>query len=296
MRTLVASPLLAAEPTLEPTALQAPTAPRRIVHRTRGRRHGPVVRLVSPSDLGQLIKPFVFLDAFEADGAHAPKFGIHPHSGIATFTVLLEGSFSYEDTSGKSGVLAPGGVEWMRAGSGVWHDGAAVGGGRMKGYQLWIALPAAWENAPAESQYLAPEELEEDGPVRVLLGRYGSAGSRIATPAPMNYLSVRLADGERWQYQPPEGHTVGWVAVHEGELHTSEVVQTGELAVFDAADGAIDFVAKGATAFVLGSAPKHPHDLVLGSYSVHTTAAALREGEAGIAAIGRRLRSEGRLG
>lgn len=270
--------------------------PRRIIHRTRGQRHGPIVRLVSPSDLGQLLKPFVFLDAFESDATHAPRFGIHPHSGIATFTYLLEGSFSYEDTSGKSGVLTPGGVEWMRAGSGVWHDGAAVGGGRLKGYQLWIALPEAWENAPAESQYLSADDLRDDGPVRVLLGRHGAAESPIVTPAPLNYLSVRLRDGERWQYQPPEGHTVGWVAVHQGELHTSEVVRNGELAVFEAWDGPMDFHAEGDTAFVLGSAPQHPHDLVLGRYSVHTSVAALRQGESGIAAIGRRLRSEGRLG
>lgn len=268
---------------------------RPIIERTRGRKGGPIVRLVSPSDLGQLIKPFVFLDSFEADASHAPAFGIHPHSGIATFTYLLEGSFSYQDTSGKSGVLAPGGVEWMRAGSGVWHDGQAVGDGRLKGYQLWIALPAAWENAPAESQYLGPEDLDRDGPVVVLLGRYGQATSRIATPAPINYLSVHLKDGERWQYQPPEGHTVGWVAVHQGVLHTSGVLQKGDLAVFENSDAAIDFDAEGDTAFILGSAPQHPHPLILGRYSVHTSAEALRLGEAGIATIGRELKRQGRL-
>jgi redox-sensitive bicupin YhaK (pirin superfamily) len=289
---------MSAEPSL--LARLAPARPetetRPILHRTRGRRHGPIVRLVSPSDLGQLLKPFVFLDAFEADAANAPSFGIHPHSGIATFTYLVEGSFSYEDTSGKSGVLTAGGVEWMRAGSGVWHDGAPVGGGRMKGYQLWIALPASAENAPAESEYLSADQLEDDGPARVLLGAYGSARSRIATPAPINYLSVRLRDGERWRYEPPAGHTVGWVAVHQGVAHTAEVLMKGDLAVFEDTDGPVDFVAEGDTAFVLGSAPPHPHDLVLGRYSVHTSVAALRQGEAGIRRIGEELRRAGRLG
>jgi redox-sensitive bicupin YhaK (pirin superfamily) len=58
---------------------------RAISHRTRGRAHGPITRLMSPSDLGELLKPFVFLDLFEHGGA--PFNGpLHPHSGIATLT------------------------------------------------------------------------------------------------------------------------------------------------------------------------------------------------------------------
>ena len=53
--------------------------PRQIVHRTRGRRHGPITRLMSPSDLGQSLKPFVFLDLFDAEGTSLSGFGLHPH-------------------------------------------------------------------------------------------------------------------------------------------------------------------------------------------------------------------------
>src|SRR5712672_1902676 len=98
------------------------TRPRRIVQRTRGHAHGPITRLVSPSDLGRLIKPFVFLDYFDFDPAGSPDIGFHPHSGIATVTVLLEGQLTYEETSGSSGVIDAGGVEWMRAAGGVWHN------------------------------------------------------------------------------------------------------------------------------------------------------------------------------
>jgi redox-sensitive bicupin YhaK (pirin superfamily) len=55
---------------------------RQIALRTRGHSHGRVTRLVSPGDIGERIKPFVFLDYFDADPATAPKFGFHPHSGI----------------------------------------------------------------------------------------------------------------------------------------------------------------------------------------------------------------------
>jgi len=277
------------------------SAVRAIVYRTRGSAHGPITRLVSPGDLGEFLKPFVFLDLFGFKPSAGHKgFGMHPHSGIATLTYMVEGQVSYEDTTGKKGVLPAGGVEWMRAGNGVWHTGAPVSDSPVQGFQLWVALPAAEENAPAESLYLSPEQLPQEGPARVLLGRYGAAQSLIPAPAQMNYLAVKLKDGEQWRYTPPEGHTVGWVAVNQGRLDTGDdsggPIATGELAVFEESGEAIAFTAQGDTAFVLGSAVKHPHELVMGYYSVHTSRAALAQGEAEIQRIGARLRQEGRLG
>lgn len=272
------------------------TEARAIVYRTRGSTHGPITRLVSPGDLGEFLKPFVFLDLFGFTPTVGHKgFGMHPHSGIATLTYMIEGSVGYEDTTGKKGVLPAGGVEWMRAGNGVWHTGAPAADSPVQGFQLWVALPAAEENAPAQSLYLAPSQVPQEGPARVLLGRYGAAQSTIAAPAPINYLAVRLKDGERWRYTPPGGHTVAWVAVNAGRLDAAGPVGTGELAVFEESGEAIDFVAHGDTAFVLGSAVKHPHELVTGYYSVHTSKAALAQGEAEIRRIGARLRQEGRL-
>ena len=254
---------------------------RRIVARTRGRSHGAITRVVSPSDLGKRIKPFVFLDWFDLPPSADERFGtgIHPHSGIATITLLLEGDLRYEDTTGKAGVLPAGGVEWMRAGGGVWHDGAPLPGSRARGLQLWIALPAAEENGAAESQYIAPHSVPEEGPVRVILGSHGTARSPIRAPSGVNYLHVRLKDGERWEYQPPAGHNVAWTFSFTRQ----------ELAVFEEGESALRFTARGDTEFVLGSAVKHPHDLVLGYYSVHTSAKALAAGEAEIRRIGERL-------
>lgn len=279
-----------------PTATEA----RAIVYRTFGSQHGPITRLMSPGDLGEFLKPFVFLDLFGFDTSGGRKgFGMHPHSGIATLTWLIEGDTQYEDTTGEQGVLPAGGVEWMRAGNGVWHDGApAPETKRVQGFQLWVALPASEENAPAQSIYLSPSQVPSEGPARVLLGRYGAAQSPIPAPAPMNYLAVQLKDGEHWRYTPPAGHTVGWVAVSAGRLDVgtgSEPIGTGELAVFEESDVTIDFVGRGDTSFVLGSAVKHPHELVMGHYSVHTSKAALDQGEAEIRRIGARLREEGRL-
>jgi redox-sensitive bicupin YhaK (pirin superfamily) len=274
-------------------AQEAPAAERTIVLRTRGLPHGPIARLVSPADIGELIKPFVFLDLFDISASSAPNFGWHPHSGIATLTVLHQGAIEYQETTGVSGILPAGGVEWMRAGRGVWHTGSALR--HAKGFQLWIALPEELEAAPCQSHYLSADEVTEEKPARVILGSYGRAKSAIAAPARINYLDVQLTAGERWIYQPPQDHEVAWLAVSEGALRTPEQILAGELAVFEESNNAIAIQADTASRFVLGSAVKHPHDLVLGRYSVHTTHAALAAGESEIQRIGNQLVTAGLL-
>jgi redox-sensitive bicupin YhaK (pirin superfamily) len=250
---------------------------------------------MSPSDFGQILKPFVFLDLFDNQGVSFGGFGLHPHSGIATLTYIAEGSVSYEDTNGAKGLLPAGGVEWMRAGRGVWHGGGSGEPGRARGFQLWIALPPSLELGPSVSLYQSPQDLQQEGPARVLVGRYGSATSAIEPPSSINYLAVRLNAGERWRYEPPARHTVLWVALSDGVVMAPDELRAGDLATFEPSNAGIEFEAQSDAEFVLGSAVPHGHDLVLGNYSVHTSADALREGEAQISAIRASLLQEGRL-
>ena len=100
---------------------------RSIVFRTRGRAHGPVVRMVSPSDVGQMIKPFVFLDLVDTQEAIGQEGdGWHPHSGIATLTLLMDGRCHYVESIDHEGTMEAGDIEWMSAGRGVWHSGFGV--------------------------------------------------------------------------------------------------------------------------------------------------------------------------
>jgi redox-sensitive bicupin YhaK (pirin superfamily) len=276
------------------TVIEKSTLPR-ITERTRGQKHGPITRLMSPSDFGRLLKPFVFLDLIDNEGTPFSGFGLHPHSGIATVTYIAEGSVRYEDTNGATGLLPAGGIEWMRAGGGVWHGGGLGEPGRTRGFQLWIALPPELELGPSESLYLLPEAVPSDGPARVLIGSYGSATSSIQAPSPMNYLAVRLKPGERWRYQPPAGHTVLWTAVGKGSILVPDELQQGELAAFTRSSAVLEFEAQSDAEFVLGSAVPHNYDLVLGSHSVHTSVEALREAETRISEIHTRLIGQGRL-
>ena len=192
------------------------TIGRTIAFRTFGDRHGPVTRLMSPSGLGRRLKPFVFLDLFDASGSDLSGFGWHPHSGIATLTYLWQGSTRYEDTTGAAGLLPAGGAEWFKAAGGAWHGGGAGNEGRSRGFQLWMALPPGEELGASESIYLSPEEVPSTGPVSVLLGRYGGVDSPLKAASPINYLAVRLKAGETWRYDPPAGHDVAWIALASG--------------------------------------------------------------------------------
>jgi redox-sensitive bicupin YhaK (pirin superfamily) len=267
----------------------------RIHRRTRGQTHGPITRLMSPSDFGSLLKPFVFLDLIDNQGKPFSGFGLHPHSGIATLTYIAEGSVRYEDTNGATGLLPAGGTEWMRAGGGVWHGGGTGDPGRTRGFQLWIALPPELELGPSESVYLAPDVIPHEGPARVLLGNYGAATSSIKTPSPMNYLAIHLNAGERWRYQPPVEHTVLWTAIATGSVLVPDELQQGELVALTPSNEAVEFEATADAEFVVASAVPHNHHLVLGSHSVHTTVEALHEAEGRISQIRTRLIQQGRF-
>ncbi len=263
---------------------------RTIIHKTSGRGHGPIVRLMSPGDLGEYLKPFVFLDLFGAESSFAGSMPLHPHSGIATVTVITEGDLHFDDVESGQGYIGYGGVEWMRAGGGVWHGKEMSAGrsDRFKGFQLWLALPAALENAAVDSQYIEAANMPVSGPAHIILGSYDGVTSPVRAPDGINYLLVTLEAGQRWTYLPPEGHDTAWLSVSRGALTD---VQQGEMAVFAPGSGAIEVQAgkDGPATFVIASAVPHPHDLVTGYYSVHTTPEALQQGEARIEELRARL-------
>ncbi|MES2025790.1 MAG: pirin family protein [Pseudomonadota bacterium] len=274
---------------------------RRIVKSTRGATgHGPITRLMSPSDLGQILKPFVFLDIFEVSGdaIHAmSSMPLHPHSGIATVTVFTEGRVRYNDPDNGQGTIGYGGVEWMRAGGGIWHgkELTAEEVPRIQGFQLWITLPPELENGEPESRYLESVGTNDGQPFHLILGNYQDVQSPVPAPKGVNYLLVTLKPGESWVYQPPTGHSVGWLALAKGALNAGGVVQAGEMVSFDSSEAPITLRASAqeGAVFVLGSAIPHPHPLHLGYYSVHTSAQALEAGELRIAELGKKLKAAG---
>lgn len=271
---------------------------RRVTYRTRGMTHGPITRLMSPSDLGHRLKPFVFLDLFDVD-LHDPRagFNIHPHSGLATITVIAEGDLRFDDPTDGTGHIGFGGFEWMRAGNGVWHGKELSGGSspRATGFQLWIALRPELEHAEVDSQYVEARHVPAAGPARVILGSYEGARSPARAPEGVTYLLLKLAAGTTWTFQPPEGQPLAWLAVARGQLVGATPADAGDMVIFESSQQAITLQAGagGDAIFVIGSAAPHPHDLHLGDYSVHTSAESLALGEANIERLRRLLVAAG---
>src|SRR5258705_3865192 len=217
---------------------------RPIAHRTHGHRHGPVTRLTSPSDLGQKLKPFVFLDLFDSEGGSFSGFGWHPHSGIATLTYLWEGSVRYEDTTGAAGFLPTGGAEWFKAAGGAWHGGGAGNSGRTRGFHLWLALPPDQELGPSESISQKPQDFPAKGPAAVLLGTLAEVSSPLKAPSSINYLAVRLKAGETWRYEPPPDHTILWIALAAGRLTVPESAEARGRIDFQSSNQPLDLLAR----------------------------------------------------
>ena len=252
--------------TPSPTAVTA--GPRRITLLRSGRRHGAITHLITPWDAGELTQPFVFLDYAEVSaGPEALFFGMHRYPGTSTVTVVLNGVLAHG--TGKRGKVPSGGLEWVKAGGGTWHEGASASDELLRVFRLSLALPPTPENSSLESECIAPLEVEEDGPVRVVLGRFGGARSRIrSAPSDINFFHVRLEDGQRWRYVAPAGHKVTWLSVDRGGLHLQEgeCVYWEQFAMFGDSAGVIEMQAEGATSFVLGSAARRPGLLVADEY------------------------------
>jgi len=269
---------------------------RKIVQRTRGNKQGPIIRLMSPAGLGELLKPFVFLDLFEADMRRlSASMPVHPHSGIATVTVFPEGDVTFDDPHLGHGTIGYGGAEWARAGGGMWHGKELTAGtsATVQGFQLWIALPPGLENAEPDVQYVGSEGTPALGPARLIVGAYAGSKSPVRAPQGLNYLLITLKPGERWTYEPPPGHTIAWVALSKGALSVGEILLKGDLAVFENSDAPITLESENGATFVLGSAVPHRYPLHLGSHSVHTSAETLAAAERKIRELKQRLDATG---
>jgi redox-sensitive bicupin YhaK (pirin superfamily) len=228
---------------------------RRIALLRSGRRHGQITRLITPWDIGELTQPFVFLCYSELAPGAKTVVGVQP--GIGTLTLVLSGVLVFEETLGNKGMVAPGGFRWAAPGEVVWHAGGRAAAEPLRTLQLWVELPRKRASSTAESQCVAPHEVQEEGSVRVVLGQIGRARSRIShAPPDVNYFHVRLKDGQRWRYAPPEGHNVTWLAVDRGGLRLEEDgrVLREQVALFGRSRGVIEVQAEGESSFVLGSA------------------------------------------
>jgi redox-sensitive bicupin YhaK (pirin superfamily) len=201
-----------------------------------------------------MLDPFLLLDEFGTDRAedYLAGFPDHPHRGFETVTYMLDGRMRHKDNHGNEGLLVPGSVQWMTAGRGLVHsEMPEQQEGRMRGFQLWVNLPASAKMDAPRYQEFAPDRIPVVQPapgvaVKVIAGIVADAGGApvrgpIEQPAtePL-YLDIALEAGAQWQYALPSGHNAfayvfeGGATLGEGD--DARVLDTHELGVLGGGD------------------------------------------------------------
>jgi len=181
------------------------------VHRTLGT---PALRRLDP---------FLMLDHFSSDDPddYIAGFPDHPHRGFITFTYMIDGHMQHQDSMGNKGDLRSGGAQWMKAASGVIHsEMPQQSDGLMRGFQLWINLPASEKMTDPVYQEFSPKAIPEiqQGAVRVrlLAGEYGGKRGVIDDPkTDVQYLDVALDPGAVFA-RPLANFYNAFVYVYEG--------------------------------------------------------------------------------
>lgn len=229
------------------------STPARVARKIRGRPTSDgagvkLTRVIGGPDLPEL-DPFLLLDEFGTDRAedYIAGFPSHPHRGFETVTYMLDGRMRHKDNHGNEGLLTPGSVQWMTAGRGLVHsEMPEQESGRMRGFQLWVNLPARDKMTDPKYQEFAPENIPVAKPsagvnVKVIAGKVGEVTGPIVQPAtdPV-YLDVALDAGKAWEYLLPEGHNAfayvfeGAATVGEGD--DARALETHEMAVLGGGD------------------------------------------------------------
>ncbi|CAO3412863.1 pirin family protein [Azospirillum argentinense] len=175
----------------------------------------------------RMLDPFLMLDYFGSDTPqdYLAGFPDHPHRGFETVTYMLAGRMRHWDNHGHEGVIETGGVQWMTAGRGVIHsEMPEQTEGLMKGFQLWINLPARLKmSEPAYQEFAAdriPVETREGGTtVTVIAGTTGNGttGPVRSGPTEARYFDVNLPAGATFSEPVPAGHAAALV-VFEGSV------------------------------------------------------------------------------
>lgn len=151
--------------------------------------------------------------------------GPHPHRGFETVTIVYQGEVAHRDTTGSGGIIGPGEVQWMTAGSGILHEefhspAFSKSGGTQEMVQLWVNLPAKDKMTTPGYQALTRDMIPEKeiphgtGKIRIIAGEYAGMKGPARTHSPMMVWDIRLNAGHELALELPEGWPVALAVLH----------------------------------------------------------------------------------
>ena len=186
----------------------------------------PVRSMFSYQRHGKVLSPFLLLDhagPMTFTPTQEPRgVGQHPHRGFETVTIVYQGEVAHRDSTGQGGVIGPGDVQWMTAGSGILHEefhspAFTAAGGELEMVQLWVNLPAKDKMTAPGYQAIADRDIpqvtlpENAGSLRVIAGEYAGRRGPAHTFSPLQVWDVRLTAGGVSTWTLPDGWSVALV-------------------------------------------------------------------------------------
>jgi redox-sensitive bicupin YhaK (pirin superfamily) len=224
--------------------------------------------------------PFMMLDYFSSDNPddYIAGFPAHPHRGFNTFTYMIDGDMEHKDSMGNTGKLGPGGAQWMKAASGVIHsEMPKQENGLMRGFQLWINLPAANKmDTPEYQEYKSdafPVTKTPDYNVKVLIGRFEGASAPIVDDiTDVTYFDVQLKAGKHFQHKLTTGNN-SFIYVFEGDgQFNGQNIAANTLIQLGTEDNTTDLVAgkQGARFLLVSGKPINESVVQYGPFVMNT--------------------------
>ncbi|WP_085284081.1 pirin family protein [Colwellia chukchiensis] len=207
------------------------------------------------------LDPFLMLDEFGSDDAqdYLAGFPPHPHRGFQTVTYMLNGKMGHKDSVGNQGIIEDGGLQWMNAGKGIIHEEMPKQtAGLMRGFQLWVNLPAREKMSEPGYQDIKSAEIKEvslgpDSKARVLAGQLKGVQGAVSTQAVHpQFYDIHVGSKQSINIDVNETHN-GFVYVYEGSMMLGDkAINQGQLAVL-ALGSQLTVMAEAQTKFIFVS-------------------------------------------
>ncbi|MDQ5964743.1 MAG: quercetin 2,3-dioxygenase [Cyanobacteriota bacterium erpe_2018_sw_39hr_WHONDRS-SW48-000098_B_bin.30] len=208
---------------------------------------GFLIRRPFPTHALDQIDPFLLLDHLEpvqlapGQAKGAPD---HPHRGFETVTYLLDGYMEHRDSKGNSGLLSPGDVQWMTAGSGVIHSempqqAFKERGGILHGFQLWVNLPRTKKMKAPRYQDTKSGDIpvvsnsDDTVSIKVIAGEALGKAAVIETEIPILYLHLTIKPGASFSQPVPLDHNAFIYVISGTALSDGQQVQADELLLYN---------------------------------------------------------------
>ena len=186
------------------------------------------------------LDPFLMLDEFGSEDAqdYVAGFPSHPHRGFQTVTYMLDGLMSHKDSKGNNGTIGAGGIQWMNAGRGIIHEEMPQQSeGLLRGFQLWINLPAAEKMSEPGYQDIDPEkvpelQIEDHASVKILAGEFQNISGPVSTQT-VDPLFLDMVFTKQGNLSVPVSDSANvFVYCYAQQIQIGEsVVRAGELVV-----------------------------------------------------------------